>query len=392
MQGAFADLFMKAARRAGHFENFVYNEREFRFKLKQADGKEYYGYLSNAYADYCKATEADRATVIDDYVRSMLAEPAIDKSVSRQSLLPAVRGRALHEFMDLMLTLGGAKVNGGRYHRTLGSDIAVGVAMDGESQISLLTDETIGDLGFSYEQALQIATDNLRRASDDNWIEVGPSLFQSGWNDDYDPSRLLLTDLIRRLPVKGDPVALAIDNNTLLVTGSKNKQGLWEMSRLGRRMLAEATRPLSGQAITLVEGGWVDFLPGDAELRPLTDVQREQLSRDYEQQKGLLERLYEMRREDVFVASYMLFQRKGSEELTSYAVWTKGVLTLLPHTDRIAFADPDTMTQFDVSWSAVQRIAGHRMKKADVYPERYRVDDFPSPSELEELKAAASRQ
>jgi hypothetical protein len=389
-QGAFADLFLKAARRAGHFENFVYDEREFRLELKRADGAEYYVYLSNAHADYCKAAEADRASVVDRYVRSVLTQPAVGKSTSRQSLLPAVRGRALHEFLDLMLAIDGAEVTGGRYHRTLGSDIAVSVASDSESQIALLTDETITDLGLDYEQALRIATDNLRRVSNDNWIEIGPSLFQSGWKDDYDPARLLLADVIKKLPIKGDPVALAIDNNTLLVTGSKNKQGLLDMASLGRKMLEETTRPLSGQAIVLTDAGWADFLPDDAELRPLCDVQREQLNRDYGRQKELLQRLYELRHEDVFVASYMLVVNKGRDDLTSYAVWTKGVPTLLPHTDRIAFVDLDTTTKVDVAWSAVERIAGHRMKRTDIYPERYRVEDFPSLSELQELKAAAT--
>jgi hypothetical protein len=139
----------------------------------------------------------------------------------------------------------------------------------------------------------------------------------------------------------------------------------------------------------LRDGGWIDFTPSDPDLSALLDLQKEQMNRDYEQQKGLLEKLYEVRHEDVFVASYILVQKKSAEDLTSYAVWTKGVTTLLPLADRIAFVELETNVQFEAPWSAATAVVGHRMTKTDLYPERYRIDDYPTPSEIEQLKRSA---
>jgi hypothetical protein len=222
-RGAFAALFERALRRAGHFEEVTYDEREFRLQSAQPDGTTSYAYLFNAHTDYCKAEEDDRTAVVERYVASLFTRPDAIDAISQESLLPTVRGRAFFEFLDLMQAIDGMEPSPGRYHLTLGNDLAVGIASDGKTQVTHLFDALLTETGLSRNQALRVAMENLRRISTDSWIEVGPSLFQSDWNDDYDPSRLLLTDMIRRLPVKGHQVALAPDSNTLLVTGSKNK-------------------------------------------------------------------------------------------------------------------------------------------------------------------------
>jgi hypothetical protein len=46
------------------------------------------------------------------------------------------------------------------------------------------------------------------------------------WQDNYDPARLLLLDKIRQPKIKGDPVILIPNRDSLLLTGSKDPKGL----------------------------------------------------------------------------------------------------------------------------------------------------------------------
>jgi hypothetical protein len=67
------------------------------------------------------------------------------------------------------------------------------------------------------------------------------------------------------------------------------------------------------------------------------------------------------------------------------AVWTAGVSTLLPKADTVAFVHPDTGPQFRAPWDAVAERVGLQPEPL-LAPARYRVDDWPSPEVLAELR------
>jgi hypothetical protein len=82
-----------------------------------------------------------------------------------------------------------------------------------------------------------------------------------------------------------------------------------------------------------------------------------------------------------FVASFSGIRKEGSEDLLSYCVWSKSVRTLLPKTNLIAFNDGQDTTLCE--WDRVEDVVGSLMEKIpDLYPERYRVDDFPSDEQM----------
>ena len=69
----------------------------------------------------------------------------------------------------------------------------------------------------------------------------------------------------------------------------------------------------------------------------------------------------------------------------------EAVDALLPQAEQIALAsgteaNPDT---FFVPWEQVQKVAGSLMQPQGLYPERYRVQAFPSPQQMAQLRAQA---
>jgi hypothetical protein len=103
-----------------------------------------------------------------------------------------------------------------------------------------------------------------------------------------------------------------------------------------------------------------------------------------------LSRLHEKKGTDVFVASYTVAEKEDGT-VFSYAVWTRGVPTLLPKADWIAFGsvdDEDKGTAAIASWDKAEQIVGHLMQPTDLYPLRVHVTDFPTPAELAELGMA----
>jgi hypothetical protein len=386
----FAALAISALQRAGFAYPITYDSQGFRLLLGSAGEGTVRAFLGNAHGDYCKASDDEtREAVLQHFAGIWAGLSTIKPGAIPASLLPAVRGRAYFERTRLQAALDGKDDTEEQYVMTLGSDIAVTVARDSGEVVGLLTESSYSRLGIKKDEAMKIAIRNLSERSEVSWSEVGPSLFQSGWHDYYDPARLLLPDLIKRLPIRGNPVAIAVDTDTLFVTGSENTQALLDMGERARKALERATRPLSGQAITLVDGNWIDFSPQEPALRPFIDLQKESRYADYSQQAKLLQRLYEKRGDQVFVAPYDLFRKESAAELTSFSTWAGGIVTLLPRTDVVGFVENEQAQPFIVPWDAVREIAGHLMMETKDYPTRYRVDAFPSAMELARLRKAA---
>jgi hypothetical protein len=85
------------------------------------------------------------------------------------------------------------------------------------------------------------------------------------------------------------------------------------------------------------------------------------------------------------VASYSAQQDRTTGAITSYCTWTKGVRLLLPKTDLIGFVCGEEVVGGLVSWSKVEEIAGDLLVPQGMYPERYRVEEFPSDDQLEAI-------
>ena len=82
----------------------------------------------------------------------------------------------------------------------------------------------------------------------------------------------------------------------------------------------------------------------------------------------------------------MPLQKKETEEILSYSVWGAGVDTLLPETDRVVLIRNPERPEGFVSWARVQEVMGPEMQEVpNLYPKRYRVRQFPTADQLEEM-------
>jgi hypothetical protein len=109
-----------------------------------------------------------------------------------------------------------------------------------------------------------------------------------------------------------------------------------------------------------------------------------------EQQVGLQQEYGEA----AFVASVVAFVREGNndEAFETYATWSKTVVTLLPQSDYVILVDVDSREKLRVAWADVAAIVGDLLQPIGVYPERYRVETFPSAAQLVRLRQAAENQ
>lgn len=74
--------------------------------------------------------------------------------------------------------------------------------------------------------------------------------------------------------------------------------------------------------------------------------------------------------------------------IISYCVWSAGIVSLLPRTDWVMFFRPngDNEPLGHGDWDRVIAVVGDLMTEVeDLYPVRFRVSDFPSAEQLEQI-------
>jgi hypothetical protein len=67
-------------------------------------------------------------------------------------------------------------------------------------------------------------------------------------------------------------------------------------------------------------------------------------------------------------------------------VWPKDVPSLLPKVDKLALMQSNEDKPDLIDWDTVTRVAGDLMTPQGIYPERYRVTDFPSEEQLKAMR------
>src|SRR5882672_2369284 len=115
---------------------------------------------------------------------------------------------------------------------------------------------------------------------------------------------------------------------------------------------------------------------------------RGQWTRDYAEQKQLLDQLHAQSGDDILVVSYAPMQNRHTGKPFCMTFWVEGFVNLLPRADAVVLKSAAEVMV--VPWRAATAVIAHRLASTDDYPIRYRAEAFPSADELEQLRAVAT--
>jgi hypothetical protein len=376
-----------ALRRAGVNAAIHYDAQQFCLTL-EGDGNRYL--LGNCYRQYLATPRAGRPDVVRAFVESWLSCPERLPSAFTEvehHLLPDLQTRFRFE-----KTAFESSVNASSF-RVLGEHFGVGLVYDLPKLKFELGQERLTACGVDFDTAMRAAYDNLRAVSKEGLVPEAPGVWRSPWEDNYAASRLVFPDLIRRSPVHGDHVVMVPNRDTLLVTGSEDPEGLRVLASLCEEYLSFPWS-LSGMALRLQGDAWVPFLPpaDHPQYHAFSRLALESIAADYADQKELLQADHLTRNVKAAVADFLpcVVVRPGpdSGQLCSLCFWLAGGETLLPQAERVLFARLEGGKLHPVaagSWERVRAVVGHLMEPLGLYPERYRVREFPTAEQLEAI-------
>jgi len=385
----FAKTLAAAIQQAGETRPLRYDSETF---CLTAEGEETLTYvLVNVYREYCAASKQKRQDALRPFIRSWFAaskELPTDFADVQPDLLPGVHGRSYCELYKLQMQIDGKEACEWP-NRVIAEHLGLCLVYDLAESIMQVQQYHLDDWGVGFDEALAAAGHNLLEMSASGLAGVRPGVWVSPWHDNHDASRLVLLDFVRQHEVEGDPVAMIPNRDTLILTGSDDQAGLASMASWAEEGF-DKPRPLSGIALRLVRTDWVPFLPSTdhSEFERFALLRIRSIGQDYADQKRLLDALHQKTGEDVFVASYSVCQSETGDVL-NYCVWSEGVDALLPRAETVFFIQTHGKKEEEmvgnVGWERLVRIVGNLMERLDIYPERYRVREFPSEEQLAAL-------
>jgi len=249
----FAEKLRRALVKAGVVEEATYDRENFALRFPEGGNL----FLTNAFDEYRRASFFSRRATLKRWVLSAKEQrehqlPATFAE-AQANLLPQLRDLPYLDQVRLMQRIQSPKSAPMFPTRPLASELVVALAYDSPRTIATLAQQVLDDWGVSLDEALKPAQFNLRARTAQGLVLQGPGVFVSPYQDNYDASRIVLTELISRLAVKGDPVAFVPHRDSLIVTGSEDSEGLLQACALAEPLLKE-NRRISGQPLVFRGG------------------------------------------------------------------------------------------------------------------------------------------
>jgi hypothetical protein len=386
-QEKFAQIVLAELRKLDPASQYVYSAD--RFQIARPDD----GFinLGNIYQEYSRSQKNERDAVLRRFLRNCVSTKNYELPAEfgdiHPDLLPVIRSRFYLESVQLQ-----AKIRGNDAldvpQQVVGDHLALSLVYDLPSAMRTISQSDLDNWEVTFYEAVEAARQNLEQMGEIAFANLDRCVYASATGDNYDASRLVMLDLIRRFEVNGDYIAMVPNRDKLIVTGSDDEHGLGIMSKIAEASYEEP-RPISTVALRLEGEEWVPWLPprSSPSFAKFHELRLRTIGAEYNDQKELLDEVHSANRAGLYVAQFNAMQNKGSGQVTSYSVWSEGLEIMLPQTDSIFFFRPKGEKEGEIvaggSWDHVQQVVGNLMEPAGIYPERYLVRDFPSEYQLE---------
>lgn len=386
----FARLIAQALRSEGVEGTIHFDPSAYALRLSSAHGDDVLR-LESLYADYTKAPGSDRERILSAAVRRFRAATGPSPkhfAEAKQRLLPELRRRSSFQFATLAARAKGL-TSDFRPFRLLTDELAIGLVLDFTDTTRVVDHALLNTWSVGEDDAMQAALTSLRARTDPQFVEHAPGVWMSAWQDTYDATRLLLSDVIASLPVRGRHTALVPHRSLLVVTGDMDDAGLATMAGMAPAALEEPDA-ISVRPLVLTREGWEELKLDNSQpaAQALALPRLRMQTAEYDQQTELLLAVAARSGDTRFVAPFVGTRDRQTGAYSSYCIWSEGFEQSIPKSDRVRFVTDRAGYAESLglaAWDAVVRVMGFAMQETPDYPPRYVVDVFPTEGQLRDM-------
>ena len=252
---AFTDEFAEELRRAQpDWEVTVAAELE--LKVVGSDGKDSVSYLHNAYDAY-RQDPSQKEAVIRDFIDATAdMSTAASEAIDRNRIVPIMKDRGWIEETRQAMLARGAEDMRELVVEEFNNELVIIYAQDSPRSIRYLSPDDLETEGFERRDLRAIACENLRNLLPEIERQGGDGVYMLTAGGVYESSLLLVDSIWTRnqLVVQGDIVVAIPTRDVLLVTGSKDQEGLQRVKEATRKAYEEGSYRLTPKLFVYRQG------------------------------------------------------------------------------------------------------------------------------------------
>ena len=251
----FTQEFAQALQKASHeIKVEVVDDRQ--LKVTTKDGRELSPFLYNAYDAY-KQTPEEKDAVIQRFVAASLETAVTVKgSLDRTRIVPVIKDQKWLEDMRQSLHSRGFAKEVESVYENFAPGLVIVYAEDAPRNMRYLIPKDLEDAKIERKDLRAIACQNLKRLLPkiERHGSNGVYMLTAGGN--YEASLLLLESIWTggKIDVKGDVVVAIPTRDLLLVTGSKDQDGLAKVKQMVEKAYGEGSYQLTPNLFVFRDG------------------------------------------------------------------------------------------------------------------------------------------
>jgi uncharacterized protein YtpQ (UPF0354 family) len=217
-------------------------------------------YLDNAYSLYVSDPDS-RQELIEQRVAAFVESVNMQDELKAENIVPIVKDRGWLDEIGRATQARSSNKPVEQVFEPLNELLVVVYAEDTPRNIRYFSAENLEKAGVKRDSLRALAVKNLRRVLPEIEIHSGPLISMVTAGGNYEASLLLFEDFWKgdRLKVDGDYVVAVPTRDLLLVTGSKNAEGVAQLREMAKSIVEESTYTLTDQLFVYRNGRFVPF-------------------------------------------------------------------------------------------------------------------------------------
>lgn len=235
--------------------------KDLELKVTTTDGRDSTSFLDNAYDTY-KQDPSAKTEVIQRFVSaSMETIENTSDAIDRTRIVPIIKDRVWLEETRRAILSRGAKIVSEQVYEDFSSDLIIVYAEDSPKNIRYLSEEDLKRAKVERSELRALACENLERLLPKIERHGQDGLFMFTAGGTFEASLVLFDSIWNsgQIEVNGDLVVAIPTRDLLLVTGSKDEQGIAKVKQMIENAFSNGSYQLSRKLLVYRNGRFAEF-------------------------------------------------------------------------------------------------------------------------------------
>ncbi len=234
--------------------------RELQVIVTDSRGNESTSFLYDAYAEYRKSPN-DKEKIIRKYFLPLIAPQDEVRKLDAARIVPVVKKRTWLEELAAAAKAKGATTSPEVVFDDLNEQLIVVYAEDTPNTLRYVVPAQLEEIGLKKEDLRALAAANLQNILPRIDVRPSPLVTIVKADGNYEASLVAVTDFWakQRFQVDGEIVVAIPARDHLLITGSKNADGLAKMREVTTRVFQESPQRVTDMLFVYRDGRFVEF-------------------------------------------------------------------------------------------------------------------------------------